>query len=169
MKSKRAVEAAFALAAFLAAGDALAQGVLRKSSKENAPKPTECEIRTAFALDYGEYLPGQAATLNGSAAVTTRCNHGNTALTLSAGPSFNTGSVMNRALREVGGNDLLHYQLYIDTAHVTIWGDGVNGGQPFRRVVPASTQSFTFHGAIGAGQSVSTGDYADRITIVVMP
>jgi spore coat protein U-like protein len=157
------------LAVLFAAGDVLAQGVLRKRS---APKDTEaasCEIRSAHALDFGEYMPGQAATLNGTGAVTTRCSQGNVALTLSAGPSFNTGSVMNRALREAGGNDLLRYQLYIDSAHATIWGDGVNGGQPFRRVVPASTQTFTFHGAIGAGQSVSPGDYADRITIVVMP
>ncbi|MBP6279570.1 MAG: spore coat protein U domain-containing protein [Rhodocyclaceae bacterium] len=192
MKSNQARNALFvaALAITFFVNEALGQGVLRRpvvtSNQSNsaggpgaAPPPSrpsardddrgECTISSAFTMDFGDYLPGQTTTLNGTGSVTTRCDRGNTAMILAAGPSLHTGSITNRALRLKNGSDQLRYQLFTDSSRVTIWGDGINGGQAIRRVVPASNQTTVYYGSVAAGQSISSGDYYDRISIIVMP
>ena len=193
MKSNQGRKTLFAAILTLTffANEVLAQGVLRRpvitsttSGSAGGPgtappvprSPSvrdddrgECEIKSAFTMDFGDYVPGQTTTLNGTGSVVTRCDRGNVAMILFAGPSLHTGSITNRALRLKNGTDQLRYQLFTESSRVTIWGDGINGGQPIRRVVPASDQTTVYYGSIAAGQSISSGDYYDRISIIVMP
>jgi spore coat protein U-like protein len=68
----------------------------------------------------------------------------------------------------VNGIQHLNYNLYLDAARTTIWGDNTGGSSHsvlgtivFRNI------EITIHGRIPAGQDVTAGAYTDSITATV--
>jgi spore coat protein U-like protein len=80
-------------------------------------------------------------------------------ISLSAG----SGSFASRTL--VNGANLLSYNLYVDPAHLTIWGDG----SPGTATVSSSgtSRNFTVYGRIPARQNAFVGSYSDTITVTI--
>jgi spore coat protein U-like protein len=80
-------------------------------------------------------------------------------ISLSAG----TGTFASRTL--VNGANLLSYNLYVDPAHLTIWGDG----SPGTATVSGSgtSRNFTVYGRVPARQNASVGSYSDTITVTI--
>ena len=80
-------------------------------------------------------------------------------ISLSAG----TGTFAGRTL--LSGANILSYNLYIDPAHLTIWGDG----SPGTATVSGSgtSRNFTVYGRIPARQNAFVGSYSDTITVTI--
>jgi spore coat protein U-like protein len=80
-------------------------------------------------------------------------------ISLSAG----SGTFASRTL--ANGARLLSYNLYVDPAHLTIWGDG----SPGTATVSGSgtSRNFTVYGRIPARQNASVGSYSDTITVTI--
>lgn len=72
-----------------------------------------------------------------------------------------------------GGRGSLGYNLYLDAARVTIWGDGSGGTLPLRGTMllsptsPAQQVIHNIYGLIPALQDVYAGTYTDTITITL--
>ena len=63
-----------------------------------------------------------------------------------------------------GSLDTLHYNIYLDATHRTIWGDGTNGTDFYFDADPPNKTSVTVpaYGRIPARQDVMPGLYKDE-------
>ena len=127
-----------------------------------------CSV-TATSLNFGTFS-GSRVDAGGTVSVTCNGNGNNNiaAISLSEG---NSHSFLDRYMFEGGGNEL-HYNLYVDGAYSTIWGNGVGETQlkfqqfDFRQVGDV-TQSATIFGRIPIQAVPAAGAYADTIIVIV--
>jgi spore coat protein U-like protein len=80
-------------------------------------------------------------------------------LSLSAG----LGTFAARQMRS--GPQSLVYNLYLDAARLTIWGDGSPGTSLLS--LSGTGGNYTVYGRIPSRQNVSLGDYSDTITVTL--
>lgn len=114
----------------------------------------------AVGLDFGAYDIFNAQDTSITTNVGVTCDTDTSfEISLSAG----TGTFASRTL--VSGANLLSYNLYVDPAHLTIWGDG----SPGTATVSGSgtSRNFTVYGRIPARQNASVGSYSDTITVTI--
>jgi spore coat protein U-like protein len=70
------------------------------------------------------------------------------------------------------GANLLQYQLYLDSAHTTVWGDGTagtsykNDGYLLSVIAPV-VRSYSVYGSIPGLQNVFAGVYGDTTTVLL--
>ncbi len=125
-----------------------------------APK---CTFGTASNLGFGPYDPISAPAADGTSTLTYQCPPGQgVRITLDAGSS---GSFAARTMRL--GVEVLRYNLYLDAARTTIWGDGSGGSSPGPGVTTraGSTTTAWVFGRIDAGQDAVAGAYSDTIRV----
>lgn len=80
------------------------------------------------------------------------------------------GTISNRKM--TSGANTLSYQLYLDAAHGSIWGDGTSGsgtasdsyGLP---LLGSATRNHTVYGRIPIGQRIAPGLFNDLVTVLV--
>lgn len=84
-------------------------------------------------------------------------------LTASSGP----GSYSNRQM--VSGSQVISYNLYTNSAHSAIWGDGTSGTATYSGTVTNQSPSatVTVYGLINSGQNVAPGVYGTTAPITV--
>jgi len=153
----------------LCAGVAMA-GTANKPLNVKAQVNANCNITTAD-LDFGAYDPVSAnasADLFGTGGVSLVCTKGATGVTVGLGLGGNaSGSNRNMS----NGTDALHYELYQDAAHATVWANSGAGLQTWAAFGTIASQgaglSKTVYGRVFAAQDVSVGSYADSVTATV--
>ncbi|MCL4525893.1 MAG: spore coat U domain-containing protein [Gammaproteobacteria bacterium] len=131
-----------------------------------------CSV-TATGVAFGTYVPSSTSNSTGTVTVSCSATLGllfSWTIALNAGVNSG-GSFSNR--RMASGNSYLSYQLYTNSGHTTVWGDGTGGTS----TVPGSclisvlgipcTGSATAYGQIPALQNPSPGSYSDTITVTV--
>jgi spore coat protein U-like protein len=117
-----------------------------------------CTVGTV-GVAFGSYDPFAIQPLDSVGSITVHCD---TSTSYSAALSPGGGSFANRLMQN--GAHTLAYNLFIDSNHVTVWGDG--SGE-------TSTQSGTsdtplpVYGRIRAGQNAYVGAYTDTIVVTV--
>jgi spore coat protein U-like protein len=121
---------------------------------------------SASVLDFGVYDPGAAADTASTGSVSVQCGIGVLpafAVSLSKG----SGSYAQRTM--VNGANLLNYNLYADSGHMTVWGDGTNGTvtQSLTGIIALGATTYTVYGLVGGGQRPAPGGYSDTITVTV--
>lgn len=80
-------------------------------------------------------------------------------IALSAGSGTFTSRVM------ASGSYQLAYNLFIDSSHTTIWGDGTSGTSTVSATSLGAT--YSVYAMIPALQNVPVGSYSDTITVTV--
>ena len=131
-----------------------------------------CSV-TATGVAFGTYVPSAASNSTGTVTVSCSATLGllfNWTIALNAGVNSG-GSFSNR--RMASGNSYLSYQLYTDSGHTTVWGDGTSGTATVSGNclisflgIPCSG-SATVYGQIPALQNPSPGAYTDTITVTI--
>lgn len=137
-----------------------------------AAKAAICTVN-ATGMAFGSYDPLAAAPLESTSTVQVTCMSEapprvryRVALSTGQAGSYNTRAMTN-------GVSQLNYNLYLNAARTTIWGDGTGGTRVIRRRYnlppPGSTQTDTHivYGRVFAGQMVTVGTYLDTITVTV--
>jgi spore coat protein U-like protein len=129
---------------------------------EGAP---HCEVSTT-SVSFGSYDVFSTTATDSTGTVSYRCT-GNTpllqiSLTIGSSATFNPRSLSN-------GPDTLTYNLYIDAARTSIWGDGTGSTGCYRQFAPPNgkTVNVTVYGRIPAAQDVGAGRYTDTITAII--
>lgn len=119
-----------------------------------------CSISTPTSVAFGTY-DVYGAFVDTAGAVRVGCIFAtNVTVDLSRGnaPSFNPRYMVN-------GIQHLNYNLYLDAARTTIWGDNTGGSSHSTPGTVFFTYvNITIYGRIPAGQDVSAGAYTDSIT-----
>jgi spore coat protein U-like protein len=114
----------------------------------------------AVGLNFGAYSIFETQDTSITTDVAVTCDTDTSfEIALSAG----TGTFASRTL--VSGANFLSYNLYVDPAHLTIWGDG----SPGTATVSGSgtSRNFTVYGRIPARQNAFVGSYSDTITVTI--
>ena len=86
----------------------------------------------------------------------------NVSIAISQGQS---GSFQPRALRS--GSESLYYNLFLDAARSTVWGNGSGGTQTYVTDPGKDDVSVTIYGRIPPQQDVTFGAYGDSVTVTI--
>jgi spore coat protein U-like protein len=105
-------------------------------------------------------------TLNGSGSFSLTCAVLSTYTVALDKGVFGT-SILARDMQVSGGGALLGYQLYQDSAHSVIFGDGVNGSTESGTLVLGGTVTINVFGQIPSQSVATAGAYSDNVTITV--
>jgi spore coat protein U-like protein len=124
-----------------------------------------CTI-SATSVNFGSYNVFNGSDTDSTGTVTYRCNgsaHNITiGLTQGASASFNQRQMQK-------GAEALTYNLFLDAARSTIWGDGTSGTSVYSIGNPPNNTNvnLTVYGRVTAGQDVSAGTFSDTVTAVI--
>jgi hypothetical protein len=76
--------------------------------------------------------------------------------------SFNPRTLQN-------GTEILNYNLYLDSARTSIWGDGTGGTIDFTDTAAVLfSKTATIYGRVPAGQDAGTGNYSDSLVATIV-
>lgn len=123
-----------------------------------------CNI-SASNLNFG---PASLLTsgLTATSSVSVACTNGDAYLiSLNGGGS---GNVAARSMARQGGGGSVGYQLYLDPAHSTPWGDGTSGTSRASGTGTGLTQAVTVYGQVPAQTTPMPGNYSDTITATIV-
>lgn len=113
------------------------------------------------ALNFGQYVAGQQADLDGEGAINYVNCTGELTFSLDGGGS---GSVSARQMRS--GASRLNYQIYRNPTRTAVWG---TGGEAHGAIVIGTARSgaVPFYGRIFRNQTVPDGVYSDFVNITL--
>ncbi len=126
---------------------------------------------SATGVVFGAYNPNVGTPANATGTVSLSCTAGSSSsgaytigLSMGGGASYSTRRLST-------GLSTLSYQLYQDSAHTIIWGDGTGSSVIFNGNdgLPNSggTNNLSIYGQIPARQGVTPGVYTDVIVVTV--
>ncbi len=124
-----------------------------------------CTI-SAVGVSFGTYNVFSASPLDSTGSVTYTCTGikppDRVTINLSRGgaPTFSPRQMLKSAVT-------LNYNLYLDAARTTIWGDATSGTSHYGPVAPVSNATITIYGRIPAGQDASAGSYINTVVATI--
>jgi len=131
-----------------------------------AARAASCSFVTVSGAAFGSYDVFAAGDTDSAANISYVCNGGPTVLiTLSRG---NAPGFSPRLLMRAGGGTL-DYNLYLDAARSTIWGDGTGVTGQYGPTSPpdGNIVAVPIFARIPAGQDAAIGAYSDTITVTI--
>jgi spore coat protein U-like protein len=130
---------------------------------------------SATPISFGTYIPSNAGPTDDTARVQVTCTAINQTVsyTIALNAGLNSGgSFANRRMKN--GTSFLSYQIYRDSAHTTVWGDGTGGTSTvtgsFNCAVACTNtkRNHTTYGRLPALQwTASPGAHTDTITVTI--
>ena len=128
-----------------------------------------CQINLS-TLNFGIYDPLETMSLASVGNLTYFCSQPVPIVTITIDRG-GAGNVHNRHMVKSGGHgaDALHYNVYLDAAQTTIWGDGTQGSQIWSAPNPAvrTRINVPIYGRVPAGQNIGVGIYSDTLMITI--
>lgn len=127
-----------------------------------------CSVSTT-PLSFGTYNPGSSTAKTATATVTANCISVTLAMNTTVDLSLSAGTSGNAAMRQLAsGGSRLDYNIYQDSSHTTVWGNGSNGGQLMTMAITdllSFTANKTAYGRIPARRFPRAGAYSDSIVV----
>ena len=136
--------------------------VLSASKTSAAPS---CTI-SATSVNFASYNVFNPSATDSAGTITINCNNSahNIVVTLSKGASatFNPRTMTK-------GAEALNYNLFLDAARSSVWGDGTGGTSTYTNSNPPNNTDIviTVYGRVSAGQDVTAGAYSDTVSAVI--
>ena len=132
------------------------------------PALAACSFSSFSAIVFGNYDVFNNAPLDTVGTVAYRCGQTDHNITI----VLDTGGASSFANRRMlNGSEPLYYNIYLDAARTMIWGDGSGGSKSYfiKNPQPNNADStIQIYGRIPAGQSVSTGIFANQLTVTMI-
>lgn len=125
-----------------------------------------CRVGVLRHIDFGIYDTLASGNLDTTGNIRVQCRQHTRipSYTVTIGAD-SRGSFLPRQMSN--GPDRLNYNLYRDSGHSTIWGDGTSGTSLVTAAPARANTSFTVYGRTPLGQDVSIGIYSDVVTVTV--
>lgn len=126
-------------------------------------KAQSCTISTRANVVFGNYSVYTATPVTATGRIRINCNAATNSVTVDLSRG-NAPSFIPRYMLK--GIEHLNYNLYLDAARTTIWGDNTGGTVHYGPTNPPNGTNVTIriYGQIPALQDVSAGAYTDSIT-----
>ncbi|WP_206956027.1 Csu type fimbrial protein [Trinickia acidisoli] len=103
--------------------------------------------------------------LNATGSITAQCTSGDAwRIALNGGSS---GSVTAREMQRSGGGGTISYQLYTNSTHSQIWGDGTSGTTMETGTGTGNSVVLTVYGEVPSQTTPLPGSYSDTITATI--
>ncbi len=154
------VSAAIAALMMLGMGGASAQTVDTTTFQVRATVVPVCTIQ-ANNVDFGTYNAAVAAPTDATSTITVRCTLSTPFRVLLNGGSATGGTIMNRMMSN--GTNQVGYQLFVDNARTSVWGDGAQGVS-HSGVGTGVATALTVFARMSPNQFVQAGVYTDLVT-----
>lgn len=128
---------------------------------------------SASGVAFGSYAPLTGAARDSVGTVQVSCSLlGLLSLLVSYDVKLSTGGSASYATRQMAsGTHHLGYNLYLNSAHTQVWGDGSAGTQflndGYLLGLGTTNRTYSIYGHIPGGQNAAVGSYADTITVTV--
>jgi spore coat protein U-like protein len=134
-----------------------------------APRPAaaigSCSL-TSTSVNFGTYNAFNPIPTDSTGSVIYTCISvlGTITIDLSKGSA---SSYMPRQMRQ--GTESMAYNLYLDAARTSVWGDGTGGTSSYGPVTPRLLVpvTVTIYGRMPARQNVTAGSYTDTIMATI--
>jgi len=121
-------------------------------------------IASATNLGFGTYDPLAASPAASTSQITVRCTLG-TAYSIGLDAGIGSGATVTvRRMTQAAAT--LNYGLFQDSGHATVWGN-TPGTDTVSGTGTGLSINHTVYGQVPAGQNVTTGGYADTITVSI--
>jgi spore coat protein U-like protein len=129
-----------------------------------------CTIETR-PVSFGEYNPSDNRPVEDRGEVIYTCgtdNQHHPVRNIRIEISRGLSGSFDRAMISLG--DRLRYNLYLDSTHRTVWGDGSSGTEYYYDKNPPDRRSVTVsvYGRIPEGQDVRAGQYVDAPVVRIL-
>ena len=124
-----------------------------------------CTI-SAVGVSFGTYNVFSVTPLDSTGSVTYNCSGivGSSRITINL--SKGGAATFNpRQMKKVA--ETLNYNLYLDAARTTIWGDTTGGTSQYGPIKPVSSNTITIYGRIPIGQDHTAGSYTDTVVATI--
>jgi len=142
----------------------VAAALVAGAATRPAEAAAKCTIATISGVAFGAYDVTNATPLDSTGILRLDCNGAAQTVTIDLGrgnaPTFNPRFMLNGASK-------LNYNLFLDAAHTTIWGDGTGGTSHYGAFNPPNIIDITIFGRIPALQDLPIGAYTDTIVVTV--
>jgi spore coat protein U-like protein len=131
----------------------------------SATVSSSCSV-TGNAVNFGAVAPLSGSNFDASGSIVVTCTNG-TAWTASAAAGNGTGATV-AARKMTATPNVLSYNLYIDSGHATVWGDGTLSTSTISGTGTGTAQTTTIYGRVPLGQtSVPAGSYSDSVSVTI--
>jgi len=129
-----------------------------------------CTVSISQSVNFGNYNPFSLTEVDTTGTINLSCSGLVEADLYQI--SLNQGSYGSFSARQMANSaNRLNYNLYTDTAHTTVWGDGTSGTSiqsgTCLVILNTCSASQTVYAKIPAQQNVAVGGYADSVTVTV--
>jgi spore coat protein U-like protein len=126
-----------------------------------------CNV-SGSTLAFGSAInPIGAGPVNGTSTLTIECT-ATTAYTVALSAGSNAGGAANFSTRKmINGAYTLGYQLYVDGARTSVWGNSTGGSTVYSGVGSGGVQSVTIYGQVPSLTGAVPGAYTDTVTVTV--
>lgn len=135
------------------------------SSAHGAQK---CETRAVVGVSFGAYDVFDPTPLRAAGSVTIRCNGNWDYVVLIQLGAGSAGGFAPRQMRS--GTATLAYNLFLDAAGGTVWGDGSAGTRAWgpTSLPPHHNHTIPVFGVVPARQDVAVGSYTDSVAVTIV-
>jgi spore coat protein U-like protein len=130
---------------------------------------TTCSIGSIDSLAFGSYDVLSSSALDSAGSIAYRCDNVGVLDTIKIQLSRGSSATFQpRTLQS--GADQLQYNLYLDPARSTVWGDGGSGTGQYGPILPADGSSvlLEIYGRVPGRQNVRAGSYSDTVVITIV-
>ena len=118
-------------------------------------------------VNFGSYETLSSAPNYSTGEVSVLCTSDLPFLIMTNPGSHSGGSFQPRKMYSTGSGDTLNYNLYRNSTHNEIWGDGTGSTYTNAGIGTNIIQQFTVYGRLPGMQNVQGGSYADQVTVIL--
>jgi len=121
-------------------------------------------IVSATNLAFGNYDPTSSVDTTSSNTLSVTCTLSDPYTIALNGGTTSGGNISQRKMTT--GSNTINYNIYQDSSHTTLWGDGTTGSTE-AGTGSGIVQTYTAYGIVPKQQVIPSGVYTDTITVTL--
>lgn len=121
---------------------------------------------SATSINFGNSVGLLTSAIANTGTITATCTEGDV-YTIALNKGTTSGASLTSRMMAGSGSAVVKYQLYTNSSHGTIWGDGTSGTSTGGGTGSGGSQSYTVYGLVPAQTTPAPGSYSDTITVTV--
>ena len=124
-----------------------------------------CSV-SASTINFGGSVGVLSSAISATGIITAACTNTDS-YTIALNQGTTTGASLADRQMASSGSAVVHYQLYTNSGHSTIWGDGTSGTSTSGGTGTGSNQNYTVYGLVSPQTTPAPNLYSDTVTVTV--